>query len=79
MTENYVEHLLPVQNEVGETPIWVAKERALYWIDCEGYKIFRFDSITGEYKTFDVTMAVTGLYPRANGGWIAATKTGIAF
>lgn len=34
MRENNVEHLLPVQNEIGETPIWAAKEQALYWIDC---------------------------------------------
>ena len=35
MPENTVEHLLPVQNEIGETPIWVSKEQALYWIDYE--------------------------------------------
>ncbi|HEA66798.1 MAG TPA: SMP-30/gluconolactonase/LRE family protein [Desulfobacterales bacterium] len=79
MTENNVEHLLPVQNEIGETPIWVAKEQALYWIDCEGNKVYRFDATTGEYQTIDVAMAITGLYPRASGGWITATKTGIAF
>jgi sugar lactone lactonase YvrE len=79
MTENKLEHLLSVQNEIGETPIWIAKERALYWVDCEGYKAYRFDSTTGENQIFDVEMAITGLYPRAGGGWITATKTGIAF
>jgi sugar lactone lactonase YvrE len=79
MKETNVEHLLPVQNEIGETPIWVTKEQALYWVDCEGYKAYRFDPTTGEYQTIDVAMAITGLYPRAIGGWITATKTGIAF
>jgi sugar lactone lactonase YvrE len=79
MTENKVEHLLPVQNEIGETPIWVAKEQALYWIDCERYTVYRYDPTTGEYQTFEVKRAITGLYPRSIGGWIAATKTGIAF
>jgi sugar lactone lactonase YvrE len=79
MTENKVEHLLPVQNEIGETPIWVAKEQALYWIDGERYKVYRYDPTTGEYQTFEVARAITGLYPRSIGGWIAATKTGIAF
>ena len=32
MPENTLEHLLPVQNEIGETPIWVSKEQALYWM-----------------------------------------------
>ena len=33
---NEVEHLLGVQNEVGESPIWISSEQALYWIDIEG-------------------------------------------
>ena len=79
MTENMVERLLPVQNEIGETPIWVVKEQALYWIDYERHTVYRYDPTTGEYQTFEVARAITGLYPRAIGGWITATKTGIAF
>jgi len=79
MMKNKAEHLLPVQNEIGETPIWVAKEQALYWIDYERCTVYRYDSKTGEYQTFEVARAITGLYPRASGGWIAATRTGIAF
>ena len=41
MPENTLEHLLPVQNEIGETPIWVSKEQALYWIDYEQSKVYR--------------------------------------
>ena len=79
MTDNMVERLLPVQNEIGETPIWVVKEQALYWIDYERHTVYRYDPTTGEYQTFEVARAITGLYPRAIGGWITATKTGIAF
>jgi len=79
MTANKVEHLLPVQNEIGETPIWVAKEQALYWIDFERYTVYRYDPTIGGYQTFEVARAITGLYPRASGGWITATKSGIAF
>ena len=49
MTENKVEHLLPVQNEIGETPIWVSKEQALYWIDMK-VQVYRYDPKTGEYQ-----------------------------
>jgi len=79
MTENILEHLLPVQNEIGETPIWVSNEQALYWIDYMQSKVYRFDANTGEYKAVAVKMPITGLYPRAGGGWITATRTGIAF
>jgi sugar lactone lactonase YvrE len=79
MKGNNVEHLLPVQNEIGETPIWVPKEQALYWIDYEQSKVYRFNADTGQYKVVDVNMSITGLYPRAGGGWITVTRTGIAF
>ena len=79
MSVNTVEHLLPVQNEIGETPIWVPKEQALYWIDYEDGRVFRFDPASGQCQTFDVDMAITGLYPRSAGGWITVTRTGIAF
>jgi sugar lactone lactonase YvrE len=79
MTGNNLEHLLPVQNEIGETPIWVPKEQALYWIDYMQSKVYRFDANTGEYKVVAVKMPLTGLYPRAGGGWITVARTGIAF
>jgi sugar lactone lactonase YvrE len=79
MMGNNLEHLLPVQNEIGETPIWIAKEQALYWIDYMQSKVYRFDATTGEYKVVDVKMPITGLYPRTGGGWITATRAGLAF
>jgi sugar lactone lactonase YvrE len=79
MKGNNVEHLLPVQNEIGETPIWAPKEQALYWIDYEQSKVYRFNTDTGQYRVVDVKMPITGLYPRAGGGWIAVTRAGIAF
>jgi len=30
---NDAEHYLSVQNELGETPIWVPEEKSLYWVD----------------------------------------------
>ncbi len=79
MTENNVEHLLLIQNKIGETPIWVPEEQALYWIDYEGHCVFRLDPASGKCQTFKVDMAITGLYPRTAGGWITVTRTGIAF
>ena len=60
MPGNALEHLLPVQNEIGETPIWVSKEQALYWIDYVQSKVYRFDANSGEYKVLDVKMPITG-------------------
>jgi sugar lactone lactonase YvrE len=46
-----VEHYLSIQNELGETPIWVPDEKLLYWVDIGSHMIFRIDPKTNEYET----------------------------
>jgi len=74
-----VEHLISVQDEVGETPIWIPGEQAVYWIDLEGSAVHRCEPATGERKDWSLDAAVTALGRRASGQWILATKTGLAF
>ena len=76
---NEIEHVLPVQNEVGETPLWIPEQKALWWIDIEGKRVHRLDPAAGEHQTFDVDFPITALARRAAGGWIAAAKTGVYF
>jgi sugar lactone lactonase YvrE len=42
-----LEHLLPVQNNCGETPIWVPEEMALYWVDTGGRSVYRYTPADG--------------------------------
>jgi len=74
-----IEHLISVQDEVGETPIWIPDEQAIYWIDMEGNAVHRYDPATGERADWALDAAVTALGRRASGGWILATKTGLMF
>lgn len=76
---NEVEHLLDVGNEVGETPIWIPNEQALYWIDVEGPCVHRLIPATGEAKIWNVDFPITALARQANGKWITASKTGLFF
>lgn len=73
------EHLLAVQDEVGETPIWIPGEQALYWIDIAGKRVHRYTPADGDTQSWDLDVPVTALARRASGGWILATKTGLAF
>ena len=74
-----VEHLIVVQDEVGETPIWIPDQQAMYWIDLEGSAVHRYEPASGERKDWALDAAVTALARRASGGWILATKSGLAF
>jgi sugar lactone lactonase YvrE len=66
-----------VQAVLGEGPIWVAREAALYWLDIKGRKIFRL-SEAGELDQWPTPFRVGSIAPRANGGFIAGTDQGIA-
>ncbi len=74
-----VEHLVGAQDEVGETPIWIPDEQALYWIDLEGKRVRRYEPASGQTKDWTPDVVVTALARRAGGRWILATKTGLAF
>ena len=61
---------------LGEGPVWVAREAALYWVDIKGRKIFRRDE-RGQVEQWETPFRVGSLVPRAGGGFIAGTDHGI--
>jgi len=74
---NKPEHILRVQNRLGETPIWDPQENALFWVDWGGRPSCRFEPTTGKFSTFSVDVPVTALARRASGGWIAIAQDGV--
>jgi D-xylonolactonase len=62
---------------LGEGPVWVARESALYWVDIKGLKIFRLDR-DGGLRSWPTPMRVGSIAPRGDGGFIAGTEQGIA-
>ena len=66
-----------VQAVLGEGPVWVAREQALYWVDINASKIFRLKG--DEVSSWDTPVRVGSLAPRAGGGFVAGTDQGIFF
>ena len=62
---------------LGEGPVWVAQEAALYWVDIKGLKIFRLDA-QGGLQSWDTPFRIGSLGPRARRGFIAGTERGLA-
>jgi sugar lactone lactonase YvrE len=62
---------------LGEGPVWVADEGALYWVDIKGAKIFRLGN-DGQLDQWPTPFRVGSIAPRASGGFIAGTNEGIA-
>jgi len=75
----FPEMIAAVQNEIGESPVWVEEENAVYWVDTEHNSIFKYNRGHGSFDKFEVDMPVTAMHRRALGGWILVTKKGLAF
>ena len=74
---NELEHILSSQNRLGETPIWSPDEVSLFWVDWGSGPICRYQPATGEFNTFPVSLPVTALARRAEGGWIVIAQNGL--
>lgn len=74
-----VEHILAIQNKLGEGPVWSSEEQALYWVDIENNRFSRLVVAKGTYEVFDVGVRVGVLALRSSGGLVMATKDGFAF
>ena len=66
-----------VRAVLGEGPVWVAREAALYWVDIKGRKVFRMDS-NDQLTEWRTPMRIGSIAPKKSGGFIAGTDEGIA-
>jgi D-xylonolactonase len=72
-----VQCIADVHAVLGEGPVWVTRESALYWLDIKGRKIFRLDN-AGRLTEWPTPLRIGSLAPRKSGGFIAGTEDGIA-
>ena len=64
--------------ELGEGPVWVESENALYWVDIASALIWRMHWPQGTPESWTAPFRVSALAPRSRGGFIAATDKGFA-
>ena len=71
-----VECVLDVRNTVGESPVWSARESALYWVDILEATIHRWEPASGAHRTWTLPAVVGSLGLRRRGGLVLAMRTG---
>jgi len=64
--------------DVGESPVWHAREAALYWTDIPGKTLWRFDPATGVARHWTLP-EMAGCMAICDGGWLLAMETGIFY
>lgn len=64
-----------VKAVLGEGPVWVEREQALYWVDIPEKRLFRWAEGEGS-RTIDQPAHICSLAPRVGGGFIGAGYEG---
>ena len=63
--------------ELGEGPVWVERDQALWFTDIKRHKVHRYTPATGEQRSWDAPGQVGFVLPRASGGFIAGLQSGL--
>ena len=77
------ELIVDARNGVGESPVWHAREQALYWVDIPARKLCRWDAATAGMSSWEAPEmpACVALCDSANASatpsWIAGMETGV--
>lgn len=71
------EAIWKVGAELGEGPVWVERDRALWFVDIKRQKIHRFDPASADKKSWDAPEQIGFLLPAASGGFVAGMQSGL--
>jgi xylono-1,5-lactonase len=63
--------------ELGEGPVWVERDRALWFVDIKKRQIHRFDPTDGSKRSWTAPEQVGFVFPVASGGFVAGMQSGL--
>ena len=63
--------------ELGEGPVWVERDSALWFVDIKEQKIHRYDPANGARRSWDAPEQVGFVFPAEGGGFIAGLQSGL--
>jgi sugar lactone lactonase YvrE len=73
----HAELVVDARNAVGESPVWMAGEQALYWVDITARTLNRWTAATQALSQWTAPEMIGCVAPHAQGGWIAGMETGL--
>lgn len=63
--------------ELGEGPVWVERDRALWFVDIKKHHIHRYDPGSGDKRTWSAPEQVGFILPAERGGFVAGLQSGL--
>jgi len=67
----------PLAAELGEGPVWVERDRALWFVDIKKQQIHRYDPASGARRSWDAPEQVGFILPAERGGFVAGLQSGL--
>lgn len=67
----------PLEAELGEGPVWVERDRYLWFVDIKKQQIHRYDPATGDKRSWDSPEQVGFVFPTETGGFVAGLQSGL--
>ncbi len=68
--------IVDARNAVGESPVWVAQENALYWVDIPNGGLQRWSADTGHVHAWKAPEMLACIARHSRGGWVAGMESG---
>ena len=72
-----IECIWPLGAQLGEGPVWSAREQALWFVDIKGRRVHRHDVRTGLQQSWDAPEEIGFVVPMVGGKFIAGLKSGL--
>ena len=70
------ELIVDARNAVGECPVWVPEENALYWVDIPAGGLQRWSAETGHVHAWKAPQMLACIARHRDGGWVAGMESG---
>jgi D-xylonolactonase len=64
--------------ELGEGPIWVERDSALWFVDIKKHQVYRYDPANGDRKSWTAPEQVGFVFPAERGGFVAGLQSGLS-
>jgi xylono-1,5-lactonase len=71
------EHAARVGAILGEGPIWVERDQALWFVDIKQHRVYKFDPATGAIQSWEAPDKIGWLLPSADGDFLAGLAKGL--
>lgn len=70
------ELIVDARNAVGESPVWVPQDNALYWVDIPNGGLQRWSADTGHVHAWKTPEMLACIARHRRGGWVAGMESG---